>query len=517
MLQRGVPVDARLVVDFQRLAQALPQMPDELNRVVQLFDGRRSARQVLLDTPLNETLALEVMTRLYLMGVLTPYNDAARETIVLKQAPRLFEPRPTEADELMRSLFAGTAEIRADAFAPHEDADWYSPPTGAQTLEASAADAGWQATALADAAEKLTADLPDELARQIEAFGTTPETEPKDVPPAEQKLSLFSQGADAPVGPSIEEAFQQATGDADASLSVEAPRGFVLTLGAEPSLPAAVEPARPSPADVVRASKPAAAEVKAPLPLTVVYQEPSSVLPRANPDRQARIETPEMTPAVRVAQSAPDLALEDTFFAAQDTAVEAQRPVAEALPAVAQPRKRSRAGWLIMLGVVAVAVSVIVEWTMILPAPEAAPVPAPVLVAPRKVAPVAVAAPEPKVDPAQLEQRIADGRKAYDDGRLKDAVASLEAALDLDPTSVQAWLLLGLARYDSGNDAGAWEAVTMVQQLEPDNARAYLLKATMELQARDLAHARASVARYLELDPKGQFADEARSLVERLR
>jgi tetratricopeptide (TPR) repeat protein len=237
-------------------------------------------------------------------------------------------------------------------------------------------------------------------------------------------------------------------------------------------------------------------------------------------DPQMRIETPSLVPAVHLRGT--DAELEQQFFVAAPL-ITAQpvdaAPVEDAVvaPVASSAAPRTRAGWLVLLGVIAVGVSLVVERVMLREDAEAVAAPVPVLVAPRKVAPIVVAEPvAPPVDAEKVQQLIAEGRKAYDEGRTKDALVALESALDMDPSDVPAWLLLALARYDSGNDPGAWEAVTMVQQLEPNNPRAYLLKATMELQAKLPDQARQSVARYLELDPQGQFADEARALVQRL-
>jgi DNA-binding response OmpR family regulator len=106
LLLRSVPLEALLQVDFAQLAAALPELPDAVNGVVRLFDARRDVRRVLLDSPLHETITLEVVTRLYLMGVLVPAAHALTDDEAAPAAPvRLFEPRDNEADERMQSLF----------------------------------------------------------------------------------------------------------------------------------------------------------------------------------------------------------------------------------------------------------------------------------------------------------------------------------------------------------------------------------------------------------------------------
>ncbi|MFL5319937.1 MAG: response regulator [Myxococcaceae bacterium] len=87
---RCVPLDSVLAVDFAKLSQHLAELPDEVNAIVRLFDGRRSVRACLSESTFTENLTLEAATRLYVMGVLAPVE--VREARVVKSAPRFFEP-----------------------------------------------------------------------------------------------------------------------------------------------------------------------------------------------------------------------------------------------------------------------------------------------------------------------------------------------------------------------------------------------------------------------------------------
>ncbi|NOK08734.1 response regulator [Corallococcus exercitus] len=91
---RGLPLAARLTVDFSRLAQELPSLPEDVEQVVRLFDGRRTVRAMLLECRFPEALAYEAATRLFMLGVLVPAilveeRERARECA---GPPRLFEP-----------------------------------------------------------------------------------------------------------------------------------------------------------------------------------------------------------------------------------------------------------------------------------------------------------------------------------------------------------------------------------------------------------------------------------------
>ncbi|RKI63405.1 DNA-binding response regulator [Corallococcus sp. AB049A] len=91
---KGLPLAARLTVDFTRLSQELPSLPEDVEQVVRLFDGRRTVRAMLLECRFPEALAYEAATRLFMLGVLVPAilveeRERARESA---GPPRLFEP-----------------------------------------------------------------------------------------------------------------------------------------------------------------------------------------------------------------------------------------------------------------------------------------------------------------------------------------------------------------------------------------------------------------------------------------
>ncbi len=92
----GVPLAARLAVDFARLAEHLATLPEELMSMVRLFDGWRTVRAVLLECRFTEVVAFEAITRLFVLGVLAPVSHV-EELERLREAPRFFEPAHPEA------------------------------------------------------------------------------------------------------------------------------------------------------------------------------------------------------------------------------------------------------------------------------------------------------------------------------------------------------------------------------------------------------------------------------------
>lgn len=545
LTMRSLPLDAVLAVDFARLAQALPSMPDDVNRIVQLFDGRRRVHQVLVDSAFDEVLTLEVGTRLYLMGVIGPVTAQSAPAEAPRQAPRLFEPRSAEAEHLMRQLFEGVVEIRADQVEPAkvDDADWAM--VGAPSdLDVEDPAGGWTAAALPDA--HLLEGLEDDLAKTLSAFNVPTIVEPQGSPPAHAPVVGFAHGAVEAESESLEGALRNATGDDAAALTG-------LSVDEEdPTPPSSAQASAfvdqdPTPPSANRRFSAEERQERIitpvltravsvePLPLAeathalsadgvVVSTAAAQVATIAAPVTLGAVKLTASTPlAVKVVKDDP----EALFFAGDSTEADATA-FEDTLPAHASPRQAGRVGLLIGLAFAAVVVAVGVEWLLhrsaSLPEVPAAAVltvapitpSAPVEAAPSLAAlePVAVdetetAAPE-AVD---VSEPLADGVRAYQRGEYQKAVSVLEQVVADEPTSLQGWLVLGQARYDLGNAAGARDATVRVLELDPKNAKVHVLLATIAHDANDKAAMRAELEKYLELDPTGEHSAEAKALL----
>ncbi len=77
----SLPMTARLSIDLDRLGTLLADLPDEVNGVLRHFDGRRSVREVIDLSPVDDLSALEVVRRLLADGILP-----AREAPVVRPA-----------------------------------------------------------------------------------------------------------------------------------------------------------------------------------------------------------------------------------------------------------------------------------------------------------------------------------------------------------------------------------------------------------------------------------------------
>jgi hypothetical protein len=155
------------------------------------------------------------------------------------------------------------------------------------------------------------------------------------------------------------------------------------------------------------------------------------------------------------------------------------------------------------------------------PAPEpvavAAPVPAPALAPAPKPAPAPVAAPKQEERGADYDALVAEGRTAYEKGRVKQAVKAGEAALALRPDGDAALVLLAHCQLDRGATAKALASAQKAAQANSKNAEAYLVIGIAQQEATRTADARNAYQRYLALAPKGQYAGEIRSVLRTLR
>src|SRR5690606_13400677 len=83
-------LDSRFEIAFDELAERLADLPDELNRVLRLFDGNRTIVEVVDCAGLVDLEALELVAKLYFEGFLQEVADeeaAGRIVIATASAP----------------------------------------------------------------------------------------------------------------------------------------------------------------------------------------------------------------------------------------------------------------------------------------------------------------------------------------------------------------------------------------------------------------------------------------------
>jgi CheY-like chemotaxis protein len=503
---RSVPLDERFQVDFAALSKALPTIPDAVNDVVRLFDGQRSVRQVLFDSPLNETVTLEVANRLHLMGVVKPFAQAEpAELDFLKTAPKLFEPQATEAAERMTQLFGGT---NPDAIVtPRETpavraGDWYEKPLGTG-LDVEDPTEGWQ----------VGSHVAEDIQAQLSAFNIQSEVEESEPKPASAEVAAFTGGTQSVEPTPMEQAMApiQLT---DVLHGAPAPTAAVVERQLEESFFDAQSDeqrygiATPDDADYDDEKTPPSgnripvgAEAAVPAEIEETYRSP-----RLADAAEAAFfgDEDDQEPTVSQAQSVADAVLGPTPDAPADA--QSSRLMAIAAGAVLALAALGILGWRITAS------------------DDAPPPPAPVAAVEEAPAPDPVMhldAPEMEeaapVAPADFStsEALAAAKKLYETGKLKEALAALDQVVATEASSVLAWQLTGLARYDNGDNRGAEEAARTVIALAPDYADAYLLLATMHLDQGKKDDAKVELQKYLDLAPNGEHANEAKHLLTR--
>lgn len=68
MLEQLPPLSSVLEIDDRQLSQRLAEIPDEVNGLLRLFDGRRSMEQIVDDASFDALAALEILCKLYFEG-----------------------------------------------------------------------------------------------------------------------------------------------------------------------------------------------------------------------------------------------------------------------------------------------------------------------------------------------------------------------------------------------------------------------------------------------------------------
>jgi len=99
---------------------------------------------------------------------------------------------------------------------------------------------------------------------------------------------------------------------------------------------------------------------------------------------------------------------------------------------------------------------------------------------------------------------------------MKDAEAACVAARDANPDSAEAAGLLAHALYNRGHRREALGAAERAVKINAKWADAYVIIGGVHQDAGELEEARRAYDRYLELEPKGQYARDLRSIVAKL-
>lgn len=120
----------------------------------------------------------------------------------------------------------------------------------------------------------------------------------------------------------------------------------------------------------------------------------------------------------------------------------------------------------------------------------------------------------PQSAAAEQQPTLAQAVAFYEAGFISDAVTLLEQ-LVMRHDDPGAWTMLGLARFDSGDGKGAEVAARKALELDASQGRARMLLASIYISWREHDLADAQLQKYLEVEPRGEFASKARGLLSR--
>jgi tetratricopeptide (TPR) repeat protein len=121
-----------------------------------------------------------------------------------------------------------------------------------------------------------------------------------------------------------------------------------------------------------------------------------------------------------------------------------------------------------------------------------------------------------EVKPDSAPAILALGEVYWRQKRYDEAEKTLLRGLKLDDKSWHGYFALARLYWDLDNIAKAGPAIGRTLQLKPDFAQAHLLAGNILLKVNQQERALAEYQEYLRLDPKGEFAVQARELVQKL-
>lgn len=179
LLEQLPPLSSVFEIDHAALMERLNEIPDELNGILRLFDGRRTLLDVIDESPFEDLSTLSTVTKLFFEGLLVLSNTPAGEEDVVPSveldSSRELPSLPEEDEEVLESA----SEPRIPAFeslVPSARSSWRpsAPPlaplvlpgeSGAHRLLASSpASSGASASAPSPLARGGASDASDESA-----------------------------------------------------------------------------------------------------------------------------------------------------------------------------------------------------------------------------------------------------------------------------------------------------------------------------------------------------------------
>ncbi len=495
------PLETVFEVDYRELADRLAEIPDEINGILRLFDGRRTLMQVVDDCDFPDLESLNVVSKLYFEGLVYDARAGLRHN----------EESAPATPELGGWLAEGAPAANGAA---HELAARPAPPQPEPAHAPPALDDEYDVTHTLGAS-----DEPAEK-QNAPAGWMTSRSEPDEAHPANGAANgSTSEGVVLPFP----------TQQAPASIARLALRKVRRANGSVPAdLLGSVH------GETVEADDATAPEVDdspqvmlSDSMITELEEHEHEVLLRPHPAPTAAEDDPDYVPPSRsvapwlVVSVGAVVVMAGIFFATRvgKSPAKSTPPVAIAVAAQASANPPPAAA---PTAAAAAAAAVVPQPDVkpevkpdAKPAAKVAKVDEPTVVTPPIDTPVPSDLP-----PGQAKEFIThlEAAKAlYAHGQSKKAIPLLEKAVVFRPDSDEALVLLANCYNELGQSTRALDTGNLALAANPQNADAYLvIGAVQQSQGRE-ADARAAYEKYLHLAPHGAYAREIRSILNTLK
>src|SRR5947209_6072468 len=122
-----------------------------------------------------------------------------------------------------------------------------------------------------------------------------------------------------------------------------------------------------------------------------------------------------------------------------------------------------------------------------------------------------------EIKPDDVATLISLGEVYRREKSYEDAEKTLQEAVKLDDKSWQAYFALARVYLEMGDVMKAAPPIGHTLQLKPDFAEAHLLAGNILLRVNQPERAQTEYEEYLRLAPKGEFAEQARALIQKIK
>ena len=190
------PLSTLFEIDHKQLLERLNEIPDELNGILRLFDGKRTLSDVVDDSPFEDLSTLSTITKLYFEGLLVPRSE---------EEPHESESVPSLADESAPGLLVEHDSSRQAvtsssemAIVPASDPASIRPPPHAAVAVSEAAGVGpLEGKRVAAAAPENTEPSRTSTLQGLASPTPSPQGVEERSPPAAPAAQTQARGASA--------------------------------------------------------------------------------------------------------------------------------------------------------------------------------------------------------------------------------------------------------------------------------------------------------------------------------